>query len=278
MGNEEFFLTTSWHATRSVLPILEPSRVIYLVQDDERLLCCSADDRLRCHEYFRDAEVHFVISTETLFDHLVTGAEPLHNIQARGIWFEPARPAFAHIKTRDTPLPTRRQFVFTGSPDDSQDLYWRGLEALSYCLEQNVLSPDDWQFYFIGDSTDELVLPRGARASFIPNHGWLDHVNTLAPAGLGLALRDSPHPGQAVLDLAAAEATVITNRFGRKTSLTRYSKRIICADCALDDLIRAISAGVALASDDSLRPAKPRMETEWVTALQPVINHLFPRA
>jgi hypothetical protein len=167
--------------------------------------------------------------------------------------------------------------VFNGSPDDPLDLYWRGLEALLYCLEQNVLSPDEWQFYFGADGPREVILPRGARATVIPNHQWLDHVKKLAPAAMGLALRDSPHPGHVVLDLAAAGVTVITNRFGRKTSLTRYSNRIICADRAVDDLIRAISAGVALASDDSVRPAKTRMETEWATALQPVLNHLFPR-
>ncbi len=41
VGDHELFLTTSWWSTRCVLPIVDPTRVVYLLQEDERMLGAS---------------------------------------------------------------------------------------------------------------------------------------------------------------------------------------------------------------------------------------------
>jgi hypothetical protein len=276
MGEEEFFLTTSCWTTQAVLPVLEPSRIMYLLQDDERMLFGPGDDRLRCHETLKDAAVQLVISSQSLFEHFVHGSDPLPSIRERGIWFEPAHPPFERMKVRSQQ--GIRRFLFNGSPQTGQDLYWRGLEAISNCIEENVLDPLLWEFHFIGNGLQSTILPRGIEPSLVQNPLWPDYLNSVLGTDIGISLRDSPHPGHAVLDLAAAEAVVVTSHYGRKTSLARYSDNIICTDPTIPDLTRGIADAVSLVTDVSRRRSnfeKNRIAIDWNVALQPVLQRVL---
>jgi hypothetical protein len=279
MGDQEFFLATSWRVIRSVLPILGPSRIIYLMHDDERMLYPYGDDRLRCSETLGRAAVHFVISSGMLFDHLIDGAEPLHNIRERGIWFEPACPSFAGVNVCEQPTQGKRRFLFIACPHDPQDLYWRGLEAIANCLEENVLDPGEWEFHFVGDRLDELILPRCVKPSFVQNHSWPEYVEAVVRADVGLALRNSPHPGYPVLDLAASGAVVVTNQYGHKISLDRYSENIICTEPTIASLSQAVADAVHLAADVTARRTnfeRSKIGNDWEATLLPVLKRLLP--
>ena len=73
VGDDEVFVTTSWWTTRSVRPVVDPSRIVYLLQEDERMFYGHGDDRLRCAETMADPHIRFVINSKLLFEHLTKG-------------------------------------------------------------------------------------------------------------------------------------------------------------------------------------------------------------
>src|SRR5262249_21090433 len=159
VGANEVFLTTSWWSTCAVRPITKPGRIFYLLQEDERMFYPWGDDRLRCAETLAQEEIRFVINSRLLFEHLTKGPEPLPTIDRRGVWFDPAFPAFAGLPLIADSEDGKRNFFFYARPNNLRNLYWRGLEAISAALEDNVLDPSRWKFYFAGRDLGSVELP-----------------------------------------------------------------------------------------------------------------------
>ena len=107
VGDRDIFLTTSWWTTWCVRRAVDPRRIIYLLQEDERMFYPYGDERLRCSETLGDPDVRFVVNTEALFRHLVDGPEPLPNLRTNGVWFEPAFPAARTTDRRDRTTASR---------------------------------------------------------------------------------------------------------------------------------------------------------------------------
>lgn len=275
-SDREIMLTTSWWTTRTVRPVMRPERIVYLLQEDERMFYPNGDDRLRCAETLADPNLHFVINSRMLFEHFVNGPEPLPNIRARGVWFEPAFPAFDRPAERAPRNGGKRRFFFYARPTNLRNLYWRGLEAIGACLEEGILDPAEWEFHFAGRDLSDVELPRGVRPLLSQNLPWPEYVKLVQSVDVGLSLMDTPHPSYPPLDLAASGALVVTNRYGGKTSLTQYSGNIICAEPTIDGLKRGIHEAVRRAKDPQRRPAPDHLQRNWEQTLAPVLEHLFP--
>jgi hypothetical protein len=228
----------------------------------------------------RDPDVRVVVNTEALFRHLVGGAEPLPNLRANGMWFEPAFPSATDG------LPPRRadgkrQFLFYARPNNLRNLYWRGLEVIEACVEEGILDPAAWEIHFVGQDLQDIVLPRGVRPRLAQNLPWAEYAELVRRMDVGLSLMDTPHPSYPPLDLAAAGAVVVTNRHGSKVSLAHYSENIICAEPTVDALKRGIADAIELAADEPRRAAnhaRNRLGRDWQAALEPVLQRLFPDA
>lgn len=241
------------------------------------------DDRLRCAETLADGRIRFVVNTKALFEHLVGGSEPLPNVRSNGVWFEPAFPAMWAKRPAAPPRDgaAKRQFFFYARPNNLRNLYWRGLEAISAALEDRVLSPEEWDFNFVGRDLQPLRLPYDVSPRLVENLPWAEYAGFIRGMDVGLSLMDTPHPSYPPLDLAAAGAVVVTNRHGPKASLARYSENIICADPSVEGLVRGIADAVALADDARRRAenhARSRIGADWDAALRPVLDDLFPAA
>jgi hypothetical protein len=68
-GDGDIVLTASWWATRSTLASVGASRILYLLQEDERMFYPFGDDRLRCAETLSEPGLRTLINTKMLFDH-----------------------------------------------------------------------------------------------------------------------------------------------------------------------------------------------------------------
>jgi O-antigen biosynthesis protein len=92
---------------------------------------------------------------------------------------------------------------------------------------------------------------------FVPekfeNLTWAEYSELVGTVDVALSLMSTPHPSYPPLDLAASGAVVVTNRFGNKTDLSRYSPNLICADLERDALVDALRSAVRLASNPELR-------------------------
>ena len=276
VGDADLFLTTSWWTTKTTRRAVDPRRILYLLQEDERSFYPHGDERLRCAEILSDTELHFVVNSRMLYQHLIQGPEPLVSIRDRGIWFEPAFPETLFYDDREQRAQRRtKNFFFYARPENLRNLYWRGLEAVGAAIEEAILPPNDWRFVFGGRKIERIVLPCGVSPEIRENLPWAEYAALIRQIDLGLSLMDSPHPSYPPLDLAASGAVVVTNRSGLKRSLDSYSENIFCVDATLEGLKQGIARAAETASNETRRAAnfaRNRMLRDWTTAFAPVLQ------
>lgn len=274
IGPDELILTTSWWTTRAALGAVAPDRILYLIQEDERLFYAAGDDLLRCSEVLADRRLRFIVNTAMLQAHLAS--EGFAGIAERGVAFEPAFPP-ALYRAEPRPPAGPRRFFFYARPGNPRNLFWRGLEAISAAIERGVLPPEAWAFDFAGKDIPEVELPGGATLRRHENLSLTDYAALVRSVDIGLSLMATPHPSYPPLDLAASGAVAVTNRFGRKTGLEAYSRNILCVEPDLPSLIEGIAAAVRLADD---APARARnlaaggLSRDWPTSFAPVLDRL----
>ncbi len=278
VSEDDLFLTTSWWGTRSLLGAVDPKRVIYLLQEDERMFYPFGDDHLRCEETLSSPDIRFAVNSQLLFEHLTTGPDALLNIRRNGLFFEPAFPESHYYPAAvKRPLGSKHNFFFYARPRNERNLYWRGLEAIGAAIEEDLLRPEEWTFYFVGRSIREVTLPKNVNPIILQDLSWQDYAALVRTIDLGLCLMDTPHPSYPPLDLAASGAVVVTNTRGIKTSLTRYSDNILAASPKVEALKNALGAGARLACDEALRfsnYSRNRLNRNWRLALEKTVQHL----
>jgi hypothetical protein len=278
VGNHDLFLTTSWSSTRCVLPIAYPGRIVWLLHEDERMLCASGTDRLLCVEALSHPSVRFAVNSRLLFEHLTQGPDSLPDVLARGVWFEPAFPPCDSNAVEVIWGAGKRQFLFYAQPNDRRNLYWRGLDAIGAALEENVFDPADWSFYFAGRDMVPAELPRGVRLEVVEDVRWPDYVKVVRNTDVGLCLMEGPHPGYLPLELAASGAVLVTNQRGTTISRASDSHQIIRVESSIDGLKRGIAEAVRAVNFDHprARPGGGRVTADWEAALAPVLAALDP--
>ena len=250
IGPQDVFLTTSWWTTRSVLDSVGAHRVIYLLQEDERMFYPLGDEHLRASELLDHPNLQIVVNSKILFDHLVADGHP--HIGSSGLWFEPSFPAKAFYPQWDAKR-VKRNFLFYARPHNQRNLFYRGIEAIDAAVARGVLDLDHWELFFVGKDLPDLRVNGTYKPRSIQTLPWGEYAALVRSMDLGLCLMYTPHPSYPPLDLAASGAVAVTNRFGPKRELDRYSSNILCHDLNLESLVQGIGAGVRLANDTITR-------------------------
>jgi len=276
MSRQDLFLTTSWWTTYAARMAVPPARIVYMLGEDERMFYPTGDEHLLCAETLTDPEIFYAVNSEILFSHLRS-----EGMAPGGVAFEPAFPSIAHYSERQTAERGRRRFFFYARPNKLKNLYWRGVAAIASAVEEGVLEPKNWDFYFVGEDAPELVLPGGVRPRIKNDAPRDEYMKTVRRVDVGLSLIYTPHPGYPTFDLAASGAVVVTNRFGAaKMDLSRYSPNILCVEPSVSGLIAGLRRAVAIAEDQATRAANAEkfgMPRDWPTALAPILDHLAAR-
>jgi len=272
VSDQDLVLTTSYWTTAAALKNFAPSRIIYLVQEEESLFYPAGDQQIRCREVFCDTRLRFLVSTSALLNYLI--ADGMTGIAARGIAFEPAFPSSIYYKEPRPPA-SKRRFCFYARPDIPRDLFLRGLEAVASAMESGILAAPEWDVHFVGKDMPSIDLPRGIRPR-IHTKLPLDYYGELIrQVDVGLSLSYAPQPSYPPLALAASGAVVVTNRYGPKQSLAQYCANILCVDPSLNELAAALDEAGKLAVDEPRRQANfasARMNRDWETAFAPALE------
>ncbi len=269
---QDRFVTTSWWTTRAMLRSVGPSRLAYLLQEDERMFYPHGDQRLRCAELLNEPGLRMVVNSRMLFDHL--GATGVTDLARRASWFEPAFPSATHgIEDR---ADGRLNFFFYARPNHARNLYIRGIEAIALAIEESHLDPSRWTVHFIGGG-GPVTLPRGIQPVVIPALPRAEYVALTRRMDAGLCLMYTPHPSYPPLDLAMAGSVVVTNRHEGKASMAGYSDNILCVEPDVASLARGIGSATALAMDKPRRMTNyqaSRINRHWPAALDHVLKQL----
>jgi SAM-dependent methyltransferase len=274
LGDEDLVLATSWRTARAALGSVNPARVLYLMQEDERMFYPHGDLRLRCSELLSEPCLRVLVSTRQLFDHLANSSEPLPHIRKHGLWFNPALPPFPRPNAPQPPTSGRQNFFFFAWPNNDRTPHWRGLEALHAAMKEGVLASDQWNIHFVGRELPDLELPGGVRPWVWPRLTWSEYVDLVSIMDLGLCPMDTPHASYPPLDLAASGAVVVTN----KKSFEQWSRNIIAAPSSVSALTDALRDGVKLSRNREQRFANcatDKIPREWEPELGPVIERLL---
>lgn len=271
---DDFFITTSWWTTAATLPSVPNDKILYLLQEDERMFYPFGDDRLRCETILRNRDIRFLINTKLLFDYLVH--DGFDNIAANGMWFEPAFPAQVfHPVTKDRDA--KRKFFFYARPNNLRNLFYLGIEVLEQAIVQQVLDLEHWEIFLVGKDIPAVTFNGGYAPIKCENVSWSEYAQLVGTVDLGLSLMYTPHPSYPPLDLVASGAVVVTNRFANKRDLSDYSANLICADLDRNALVDALRQAAIIAMDSGVREHNYRnngLLTDWQQALDGIIQQL----
>lgn len=267
------FLTTSWWSTACVLGSISPSKVEYLLQEDERMFYPYGDEWLRCNEILARKDIRFYINTKLLFDHLVeTGM--LH-LQNRGRWFEPAFPESLFHEEKAKQKAGKHRLFFYARPNNERNLFYRGLEVLDNAISKNVIDIDRWEIVFVGKDVPSVKFAGHLVPTVISTMGWRDYAKFIRGTDLGFCLMSTPHPSYPPFDLASSGSVVVTNRFYGKQDLSQYSKNILMSELDVDSLTVALAQGMKLAENASLRRSNykaNRILRSWEDSFQSILS------
>ena len=271
----DLFITTSWWTTAATLPSVSSSKIIYLLQEDERMFYPFGDDRLKCETILQNSDIRFVINTKLLYDYLVN--DGLENIANHGFWFEPAFPKQVFHPVVKEPN-TKQKFFFYARPNNLRNLFFMGIEVIEKAITQNILDLDHWDIFLVGKDIPAVTFKSGYQPIRCENFSWSEYAKLVGTVDLGLSLMYTPHPSYPPLDLVASGAVVVTNRFANKLDLSDYSANLICADLNSDALVDALKLAVNLTQNNDLREQNFRLNglnTNWQDAFSRIIDQLI---
>lgn len=271
----ELFLTTSWWTTRRVRHTISPDRILYILQEDERMFYPYGDEWVRCAETLADPDIRTVVNSEYLYEHLC-GSE-LPHLRETGTFFEPSFVPSIYHPPQEKGKKDLKRFFFYARPLHSRNLLLRGMEAVSAAVESGVLNFAEWEIVFAGSHVPELELPGGMEPVVADRLPWEEYAELVRNVDLGLSLMLTPHPSYPPLDLAACGAVVVTNRFGVKQNLNTYSENILCTDLDVSSLVDGIARGVKrLENPEEVRRTWEAngLKRDWNDSFDPVLQWL----
>lgn len=267
------FLSTSWWTTRATIESVGSRRTAYLLQEDERHFYPVGDQYLRAEQTMRDPALKFVVNSALLYRHLVDAG--FGNIAEHGVWFEPAfsRSLF-HPVRRTGPM----RLGFYARPNNVRNLFWRGLEALDRATKEGLFPASEWEFVFVGkDVPTGVTFDSGIAVHVVDSVPMDQYAATIRTLDVGLALMATPHPSYPPLDMAACGCTVVTNRYGLKTSLDAYADDIIASELgveALVDALRMAEQRAVARRAGGVAERSPRLSDSWDISVRPATAFL----
>ncbi|MBA2384706.1 MAG: hypothetical protein H0V68_08620 [Actinobacteria bacterium] len=271
----EIFLATSLRAAWAASRSLDPARVVYLLQEDERALLPGGEEQRAWHELLADTRIRFVVDTRMLRDHLV--ADGFENLAENGTAFEPAFPTSTYFReTRRAG--GRRKLFFYARPEDAPDLVALGVEAIEEAVVCGILDGDRWEVHLAGSGIPSGALSSTSTARVSLGLRWTDYAALIRRVDVGLSLRNAPHPGYPTLDVAACGGVAVTSRFGPKQNLHEYSANTFCVDGSSEAIRDGIAAAVRLAEDEPTRAVNyeaQQLSRDWRPSLEPVLERLL---
>ena len=271
----DYFVTTSWWTTYSTMQSIQNNKILYLLQEDERMFYPYGDDRLLCAETLANSEIKFIINSKLLYDHLLSTG--LSNISSKGCYFEPAFDAKNYFWDKNKNNEKKKLF-FYARPNNTRNLFYRGANVIQLAVNRGIIDLNIWDIYFVGkDLPKELELDNSYKIKVVTDLTYTQYGDFVRQVDLGLCLMYTPHPSYPPLDLAASGAVVVTNICGNKHDLKIYSDNIISVGMDVESLLVGLQDGVQLVNNQQQRETNyknNKLLTNWEQSFADVLEQL----
>lgn len=242
---DDIFLATAWwtaHVARTLMRSgYDRQRFLYLIQDYEPNFYAWGPE-------FADAQASYgldfvpIFNTTILRDYFGLMGHRFATADAPA--FHPAIDIARFATGRRRRRPGPRRIAVYGRPEVPRNMFPTTIEALGRFLTDRAITPDQVEILSVGLRHDPVALPGGHVLQSLGKLPLADYPEWLLTVDIGLSLMHSPHPSHPPLEMAAAGARVVTNRFANK-DLGRLSRAIL----SVEGTTEAVAQGLAQAWD-----------------------------
>ncbi|NSZ86808.1 hypothetical protein G6L97_21830 [Agrobacterium tumefaciens] len=270
----DLFISTSWWTTRCLLNTVPHDRIVYLLQEDERMFYPMGDDQVACGLTLAEPVKLVVVNTKLLHASLTDEVSGIPGLLDRSVFFEPA---FSARQRNWSGAPDKRQLFFYARPNNLRNLYLTGLRLIEDAVSEGILNPEEWKVHLVGHDLPKLEFSSNLEVEYHKPMHWEQYLEFLRGMDAGISLMHTPHPSYPPLDLASMGIPVLTNAAFSKRHLSNYSNNIICAELNNACLIRGLSELVARANDLELcrkNVSSDNICRSWRQALSAVVEQL----
>jgi len=238
----DLLVTTSWQSTIAVARAFDPRQIVFLVEDDERLLGVSDSDIAGFAAALDLPGLHCVVKSRSLGAYLA--AQDLVAADAASC-FEPAFPnRLFYQRPRPAASRTLTAFANPACLDDMHDL---ATVALRTAICAGVLPPDRWTVCLFG-TDPTLPIPRlPANVEVVQDTGPLALAELAGRTDIALCMNRKPYASYRPLEMAAGGAMVV----GNVSDDLQVDAIRIAPD--VTSIVRGIATAVSLIPDGAIR-------------------------
>ncbi len=264
---DDVLMATTWwtaHIINQCLDQFSSSRFLYFIQEYEPFTFPMGSYFALAHESYSFPHAA-LFSSPTLRDYFKLqsyGVFADHKTAEHCLPFENAILKFdRNLEQRNTQT---RKLLFYARPDGhaARNMFEIGFIALETAIRNNAFG-ENWEFYGIGASRDDMALPAGKILKMIGKVGLKEYRKLLPEFDLGLALMYTPHPSLLPIEMAAAGQVVVTNTCINKTAeeLEKISENF----CVAEPTFSSIATALADAADraDDLVARESNAHVNW---------------
>jgi O-antigen biosynthesis protein len=253
-GPGDTWVVTHWTTAHAAdiacrLGVIDPAKVIYLVQDYEPGFHPWSMDfalaRATYHAGFR-----IVVNSRPLADYL--REQELIDIESDLVFaphLDPERLAQVASKRR---ADKRVGVFFYARPSKPRNLYPLGVATLRRAYHLLGADAARCDVFAAGEPCPPISLTPERTVQALGDTGWDGYFDLLRRVHVGLSLMYSPHPSHPPLELAVSGARAVTNTFG--SARNGLHPRITTARADPDELAHVLVDAVRAALEDPCGP------------------------
>lgn len=269
---DDLFFATSWWSAEAILKTTIRKRVFYIVQEVETMFYNYGDEHQRCMEIFQNPDIRFVINSQYLQEYFQTNMPCITN---NGIHFQPAFPDTLYQRS-DEVNEGKYKLFFYSRPNNPRNLFKKGVKILNHMITNGILDTSQWDIYFMGQDTPEIVFENGYKPIFKGQVSWNEYAEFLSTIDIGLCLMYTPHPSYPPFDVASSGGVVITNKFMTKQDFPQ-SKNVIMSELDIVDMEKAFKDAITLAKNTELRQKnylENSIPKNWSQEIAPILTFM----
>ena len=262
--------TTWWtaHIANALIPHLDAKRFLYMIQEYEPFTFPMGSYYALAHESYSFPHVA-IFSSPTLRDYfrnMQYGVFTKAGGDEKSVPFENAILEF-RTGFNGTRQNTRKLLFYSRpEPHAARNMFEIGLTALENAIRDGGM-PDDWEYYGIGTSHEDIDLPNGKVLKMLGKVGLKEYQAMLPNYDIGLALMYTPHPSLLPVEMAAAGQVVVTNSCMNKTAqaLENISANFVVAEPTIPSVADALVRAAKKADDLAMRErgSKVNWSQDW---------------
>lgn len=278
LSDKDDFMCTMWDNAAAVLATPAVSgNVYYIMQEVETFFYDHGDKHLKCYQTLTDDRLIPLVNSELLHDYLINNG--YENVRKNGIFFEPVFSAEL-LKPSEKSFTEKEKYTlfFYGRPSHQRNVFYFGLECLNDAFLSGKLNPKEWKVVLAGDATvPKFDFDSDVEIEKLGVMSWKEYCDFASTVDLCYSMIYTPHPSYPPLDTTTAGAVSVTNRFGNKQDLSRYTNNIIMADLNKKSMLDALEKGAALAKNFEQRRANhaaSHTAGSWKDTFGPVVEHM----